>query len=201
MGSEEAYAGYDPTFNIAGAHNYNEAGGAFVNGVQVAPQISDENSFNSGIGGLLPSGLQYNLSGNVGETYGTSGGGPVDSTSGNIGVTLDQPLLKNLWIDSTRLAITAAKNQMKSSEQGLRSQLITTISAVENAYYELIYARENVKVDQQALDLAQTQLDQDHQRVLVGTVAERSGTLEQDEAQVAQNRANLIAAQFTLESG
>jgi outer membrane protein TolC len=200
LGLREAYAGYDPTVNVAGQHTYNEIGGEFLNGIPVPAETSDENYFNSSVGGILPSGMQYNLSGNVGETYGSSGGSPFDSTAGTIGVTMTQPLLKNLWIDSTRLAIAAAKNNVKQSVQGLRQQLITTVSAVENAYFELIYARENVGVQQEALELAQTQLDQDRQRVQIGTVAERAGTLEQDEAQVAQSQANLIAAQFTLES-
>ncbi len=198
FGLEEAYAGYDPTFSAAGEHKYNESGGAFQNGLLVSPQITDQNAFNSSLGGLLPSGLQYSLSGNVAETYGTSGGAPFDSTSGDIGLNFTQPLLKNLWTDSTRLGITAAKNEVKQSVQGLRLQLITTVSAVENAYYELIYARENLTVEQQALDLAQTQLDQDRQRVEVGSLAPLD--VQQDEAQVAQSHANLIAAQFTLES-
>ncbi len=194
----EAYAGYDPTFNAAGQHNYNESGGAFQNGLVVPAQVLDENSFSSSLGGSLPSGMQYNLSGNVAETYGSSGGVPFDSTSGNIGVNFTQPLLRNLWIDSTRLAIRAAKNQVKESIQGLRLQLITTVSAVENAYDELIYARENLNVEEQALELAQTQLDQDKQRVEVGSLAPLD--VQQDDAQVAQSQANLIAAQFTLES-
>ena len=90
-------------------------------------------------------------------------------------------LLKNFWIDSTRLTIRVAKNRLKYSEQGLRQQIITSVTAVENAYYELIYAQENVKVQQEALRLAQTQLDQDNQRVQIGTLAERAGTLQQDE--------------------
>jgi len=195
---QAAYAGYDPTFNISGTHAFDESGGSFLNGLLVPPQISDANSFNSGVGGMLPSGLKYNLSGNVGETYGSSAGSPFDSTSGNIGITLDQPLLKNFWTDSTRLAISAAKNQVKSSQQGLRLQLITTISAVENAYYELIYARENLTVEEQALELARTQLDQDRQRVEVGSLAPLD--VQQDEAQAAQSRAALIAAEFTLQS-
>lgn len=194
---DAAYAGYDPTFSVSGNHSFNEAGGAFVNGVQVPPQISDANEFSAGtLSSLLPSGMTYSLNGNVGETYGSSGGHSIDSTSGNIGVSLDQPLLKNFWIDSTRLGITAAKNQVKSSEQGLRNQLITTVSAVENAYFELIYARENLEVVQRALNLAQTQLDQDRQRVEVGSLAPLD--VQQDEAQVAQSHANLIAAEFTL---
>jgi outer membrane protein TolC len=113
-------------------------------------------------------------------------------------VQLTQPLLKNFWIDNTRLTIRVAKNRLKYSEQGLRQQVITSVTAVENAYYELIYALENVKVQQQALELAQTQLDQDRQRVQIQVLAERGGTIEQDEAQVAQSKANLIAAQSTL---
>jgi outer membrane protein TolC len=195
---EAAYAGYDPTFNISGAHNYDESGSLFQNGLHVPTQTSDQNAFNSGFVGALPGGLSYDLSGNVSETYGSSGGAPFDNSGGSIGVSLDQPLLKNLWIDSTRLGIMVAKDQLKQSVQGLRQQLITTISALENAYYELIFAQENLTVQEQALELSQTQLDQDQQRVQVGSLAPLD--VQQDEAQVAQNRANLIAAQFTLES-
>ena len=96
---------------------------------------------------------------------------------------MTQPLLKNFWIDNTRLTIRVAKNRLKYSEQGLRLQVITSVTAVENAYYELIYAQENVKVQQEALVLAQTQLDQDQQRVQIGTLAQLD--VQQDEAQVA----------------
>ncbi|HUC84668.1 MAG TPA: TolC family protein [Candidatus Acidoferrales bacterium] len=195
---DAAYEGYDPTFNINGQHNFNETAGQYYNGLFVPAQVSDQNVFNSSLGGTLPSGLQYSFSGNVANTYGSQSGFPFDTTSGSMGVTLDQPLLKNLWIDSTRLAISAAKNQIKYTKQGLRLQLITTVSAVENAYYELIYARENLTVEQQALELAQTQLDQDRQRVEVGSLAPLD--VQQDESQVAQSRANLIAAQFTLQT-
>jgi outer membrane protein TolC len=196
-----AYAGYDPTLNISGQHNYN------VSPSVVSPYstnfvpatVADQNSFKSDIGGVLPWGLQYDFSGNIAEQYGSKADSPFDNSSGSIGVTtLTQPLLKNFWMDNNRLAIRAAKSQLKQSEQALRLQLITTVAAVENAYFELIYARENVTVEQEALTLAQTQLDQDRQRVQVGSLAPLD--VQQDEAQVAQSRANLIAAQFTLES-
>ena len=191
-----AYGGYDPLFNISGQHNYNKSG---VDGVP--PTISDGNSFKSDLGGSLPWGLQYDFSGNISEQYGLVPSGLSSSTNfdnsgGTIGVQLTQPLLKNFWIDNTRLTIRVAKNRLKYSEQGLRLQVITSITDVENAYYELIYARENVKVQQEALDLAQTQLDQDKQRVQIGTLAQLD--VQQDEAQVAQSRANLIAAQSTF---
>ena len=196
-----AYGGYDPTVNISGQHNYDVSGSIFENGFEVPGSVSDENSFNSGIGGTLPTGLQYDFSGNVNQQYGAYNPGatnasPFKSSEGSIQVQLTQPLLKNFWIDTTRLNIRVAKNRLKYSEQGLRQQIITSATAVENAYYELIYALENVTVQQEALELAQTQLDQDNQRVQIGTLAILS--VQQDEAQVAQSQANLIAAQFTL---
>jgi outer membrane protein TolC len=193
LGLDEAYAGYDPSFSFQGTHSHNNAGGQDgTNGVV----LTENNSFSSGLGGTLPSGATYNLFGNVGDSYVPA----PEYSSGQAGVNFTQPLLQNLWIDSTRLGISAAKNQVKYTAQGLRQQLITTISAVENAYYELIYARENLKVAEEALNEAQTQLDEDQQRVQIGTIAERAGTLEQDEAQVAQDKANLISAQYTLEA-
>jgi outer membrane protein len=194
-----AYSGYDPAFSISGTHNYDVAPSRFSSFTtnQTPPTISDQNSFNSGIKGTFPLGLQYDFSGNISETYGNNGL-PFDSSGGNIGVSLLQPLLKNFWIDTTRLNILVAKNRLKYSEQGLRQQLITSVTAVVNAYYELIFAQQNVQVQQQALDLAQTQLNQDKQRVQIGTLAILS--VQQDESQAAQSQANLIAAQSTLDT-
>lgn len=196
------YGGYDPTFTFSGTHTYSDSGAAFENGQHVAGQEYNEDSFNSAISGTLPwLGTMYNLGGNVSSTKGTSFATnivyPFQSSSGQIGaLTLTQPLLKDFWIDQTRLNVRVAKNRLQYSEQGVRGQVITSVTAVANAYYELIYARENVKVEQEALVLAQTQLDQDQQRVQIGTLAQLD--VQQDEAQVATSKANLIAAQNTL---
>jgi HAE1 family hydrophobic/amphiphilic exporter-1 len=193
-----AYGGFDPTFTFSGQHNYNtQPGGGFnqFSTNAIPARITEADSFNSSLGGTLPEGLQYSLSGNIADT--TSSANP-ESTSGSIGINLTQPLLKNFWIDDTRLTIRVAKISLKNSEQGLRGQIITSVTAVANAYYELIYAQQNVQVQQEALNLAQTQLDQDNQRMQIGTLAQLS--VQQDEAQVAQNQANLITAQSTLET-
>lgn len=204
-----AYSGWDPTFNISGQHNYDVSPSTYssVTGAQTPSAVSDVNQFNADVGGTLPWGLYYDFNGNISERYGTTynlntNGVPVpsrfDNSSGFIGVTLKQPLLKNFWVDQTRLNIRVAKNRLKYSEQGLRLQLITSVTAVVNAYYELIFAQQNVAVQQEALNLAQTQLDQDKQRVQIGTLAILS--VQQDESQVAQAQANLIAAQSALDT-
>ena len=193
-----AYGGFDPQFNLGGTHNYNDQGALFQYGQIFPPTIENNNTFSSGISGLTPWGMNYDASGNISDQHIAIGTNYTSSSGGSFGITLTQPLLKNFWIDNNRLTILVAKNRLKYSEQGLRQQIITTVTAVENAYYELIYARENVQVQRDALALAETQLGDDKQRMVVGTVAERGGTIEQDEAQAAQSRANLIAAQNTL---
>ena len=198
---QSAYGGYDPQFVLGGSHSYNDSG-AYLDqsGNFTLPTINNQNSFNSGFTGATPWGMNYNLGGNIYEqhvskTFSTNfltG----DSSSGAVGLSVTQPLLKNFWIDNNRLTIQINRTQLKISEQALRGQIITTVTAVENAYYELIFARENVNVEQESLVLAQTQRDQDKQRVQVGSLAPLD--VQQDEAQVAQSRANLIAAENTL---
>ena len=186
-------------------HQRNDTGPEFQNGLPVPASTSDQNTFTPDLSGSLPWGMTYDFNGTIQNTrnlnftvntnlLATSTN--YQASSGSASLTLTQPLLKNFWIDNSRLTIKLAKNQLKSDEQGLRLQLITSITAVENAYYELIYAQENVEVQQEALVLAQTQLDQDRQRVQIGTLAQLD--VQQDEAQVATSRANLIAAQYTL---
>jgi outer membrane protein TolC len=189
-GLRAAYGGYDPLFSLSSEHSHDKSGPeGFI------PSSSAINRFNSDLSGSLPWGMAYDLSGAVSDQrFFAATNSP--SSSGSIQAMLTQPLLKNFWIDNTRLTIRVAKNRLKYSEQGLRGQIIATVSAVETAYYELIYARESVKVQQQALELAQTQLDQDKQRVQIGTLAQLD--VQQDKAQVASSRANLIAAQYTL---
>jgi outer membrane protein TolC len=202
------YGGYDPTFSFEGLHQDTRQGATIQSdGSYTLPTTSQNNTFTPDLNGSTPWGMTYDLAGNISENHLTKSYNAKnfntnvflpDNSSGSVGLTLQQNLLKNFWIDNTRLSISAAKNQLKISEQGLRLQLITTATAVEDAYYELIYARENLKVQQEALVLAQQQLSDDQTRVKIGTIAESGGTIEQDESQVAQNRANLIAAQYTL---
>ena len=197
-----SYGGYDPTFDFSGTHNYNDSGGSFQNGQHIAGSEYNADNFSSDLKGTLPWwGTMYDLGGNASSTKGQNGVSnftlPFQQSSGSVGaISLTQPLLQNFWIDKTRLSIRQGKITLQSSEQVLRQQIIKSVTAVENAYYEVIYAQENVKVQQEALNLAQTQLDQDKQRVQIGTMTQLDE--QQDEAQVASSKANLIAAQNTL---
>jgi outer membrane protein TolC len=193
------YSGYDPMFNFTGQHNYYNSGPRYENGQLILGSVSEQNSFNSGFSGGTPWGMTYNLSGNITDSnIGTNNSYGLHNNFGAISINVVQPLLKNFWIDTTRLNIKVAKNRLKYNEEGLRQQLISSVTAVIDAYYELMYAEQNVQVQQDALVLAQTQLDQDQQRVQIGTLAILS--VQQDQSQVAQKVANLISAVSTRDT-
>ena len=106
--------------------------------------------------------------------------------------SFDQPLLKNFWVDNARLQIFLDKKNLKITELDLRAQVMNSITAVEQAYYNLIYSQENVKVEQKALQLAEQLLAENRERVLVGTLAPLDE--KQAEWQAASSKADLLAA-------
>jgi outer membrane protein TolC len=193
-----AYGGYDPQFTASGEHDYTRTASL----TNTPPDVERSDVLNAGLNGSLPWGMSYNLQGNLSDNTGINWSGPgafspIDNSQGSqASIMLSQPLLKNLWIDETRMTISVDKNRVKYSEQALRLQLITSLAAVQTAYYELIYAGENVKVQEQALQLAQQLYDEDKKRVEVGTLAPLDE--KQAESQVAAQRAAVLAAQQTL---
>jgi outer membrane protein TolC len=219
---ELARAGYDPNFTMTGDHDYAETGGRFFSFDVTNPPpartvhlLSDDgvretDSFTSKINGLGPYGLSYELSGNLTDTrasthvFGAQTAGQVPSTArilsesvgGSVGLTLTQPLLRNFLTDNTRYSIAIAKNRLKSSELGLQLQIINILTAVEQAYYQLIFARESVQVQAEGLRLAQRLAGDDRKRVQIGMLPRLDE--KQSESQVAARQADLSAAQREL---
>jgi outer membrane protein len=119
-----------------------------------------------------------------------------ETYSGQAGfLQLRQPLLKNFWVDSTRLQIFLDKKSLQSSELDLVNQVMTSVTAVEQAYYDLVSAQETVKVQEKALELAERLTAENKKRVEVGALAPLDE--KQSESQAATSRADLIAARNT----
>ena len=198
---QAAYAGYNPAFTFGGAHNYSKSGGGFNPSIGLVPATTgDQNTFNSSLAGLTPWGLNYNLKGNLQESYGQGAQGnltsPFDDANGSASITLSQPLLKNFWMDQTRFNIKVGKNRVKYTELGLKQNTMTLVTSVEQAYYDLIYSRENVTVQEKAVELAMQLVVENKKRVEVGALAPLDQ--KQAEAQAETGRAYLIAAKSAL---
>jgi len=120
-----------------------------------------------------------------------SGRTPFETTSATAGaLSLNQPLLKNFWIDADRLTILIDKKELQKSEADFRDTLMSTTTQVETAYLRLIQANENVVVQQKALELAEQTLAENKKRVQVGAMAPLEE--QQAEAQAAASRVTLL---------
>lgn len=192
-----AYAPYDPTGAFSGQHQHSQSGPTFLGTNVIGGVLSDQDSFDTSLNGLLPFGTTYRFSGTTADTVQDQGVAGIKRNAGaQASVQVTQPLLKNLWIDSTRLVIQVDKNRLKYSELQLELELMQTITQVEQAYYDLIYSRENVIVQQKAAEQTDQLVVESKKKLEVGALAELD--LASAEAQAAQNRAAIIVAQAQL---
>ncbi len=100
------------------------------------------------------------------------------------------------FLPSTRF-IRIAKNNREISDVAFRLQIITTVDQIENMYWDLVYAYENVRVQQESLTYAQKALDDARHQAQVGTVPPIQVVSAQ--STVATDQQNLIVAQNNLQ--
>jgi outer membrane protein TolC len=115
----------------------------------------------------------------------------------NFQFRLTQNLLQGLGsLPNTRF-IRIAKNNREISDVAFRLQVITTVDQIENMYWDLVYAYENVRVQQESLAYAQKALDDAKQQAQVGTAPPIQVVSAQ--STVATGQQNLILAQNNLQ--
>ena len=93
--------------------------------------------------------------------------------------------------------IRIAKNNREISDVAFRLQVITTVDQIENMYWDLVYAYENVRVQQESLTYAQKALDDARSQAQVGTAPPIQVVSAQ--STVATGQQNLIVAQNNLQ--
>jgi len=189
---------YDPNFFFSYRQSHRQEPGRFDPTIGNIPgSQSDTDNFSTGISGQLPTGTRYSFQTSISETEVNNVGFSFNQFAGNAAFSqLRQPLLKNFWIDGARLNIKLAKNQLNQSDLLLEWQIMNTLVQVELAYYDLIFAQENVKVQEKAVQLAERLLSENKKRVEIGTMAPLDE--KQAESQVAARRADLLGANRTL---
>ena len=110
-------------------------------------------------------------------------------------VTLQQQLLNGFGRFANRRNILIAKNNRKLADYVFEQQAITTVTSTINAYWELVFARSNVEVQQQAVATSQRLYGDNRKQLEIGTMAPLDVT--RAEAQLALDQQNLIVAQTT----
>jgi outer membrane protein len=110
--------------------------------------------------------------------------------------TANQQLLNGFGLLANERNIRIARLNKNLADETFQQQVITTITAVGNAYWELAFARGNVDVALHQIELANKLYSDNKKQVDIGTLAPLE--IVQAEAQVATANQSLIVDQTTL---
>jgi outer membrane protein len=154
---------------------------------------------NASIRDVIPTGGSFSLS-TTNQRFTRSGAGTTISPgfSTGLGFGFTQPLARNFGVDITRRGIIIARNNLGFSREAFRGLLLDSTSTVEQAYYDLIYARRFVDVVKEALFLARDQSRITQIRIDVGASAPLD--ILQPRVQIATGEENLITAVANVRS-
>ena len=117
--------------------------------------------------------------------------------SSNFQFRITQNLLQGFGSLPNLRFVRIAKNNREISDVAFRLQIITTVDQIEDMYWDLVYAYENVRVQEEALTYAQKALDDSKKQAQVGTVPPIQVVSAQ--STVSTDEQNLILAQNNLE--
>jgi outer membrane protein len=115
------------------------------------------------------------------------------STAGSVSLSITQPLLQGLSPAVNRRDIKAARNNLKITDLQMKMQVITTVSALLNLYWDLVSFNDDVRLKQRALDLAQKLYDDNRSQVQLGTLPQIEVT--RAAAEVSARRGDLVQSQ------
>jgi outer membrane protein len=115
--------------------------------------------------------------------------------SSSLIVSVQQQLLNGFGRFANLRNILIAKNNRRLADYVFEQQAITTVTNTIVAYWELVFARANVEVEQQAVSTSQRLYGDNKKQLEIGTLAPLDVT--RAEAQLASDQQNLIIAQTT----
>ncbi|MBI1842554.1 MAG: TolC family protein [Verrucomicrobia bacterium] len=191
-----SYGVYDPLFRFNARKDHLDSPDIF-NPRKVSGDIQydiDTVTYGAGIGGKLPTGGFYDLSGMLTrwKDFSDFGGLVPPIRTNEYGfttmLTLSQPLLKNFWIDADRLVIQVNKKNLKISELALLKTIMNTIGNVESAYYDAISASEALRIQRATYEKTRKLLGDVQARIQAGTMpALEEKLLDYDVASLAED--------------
>jgi outer membrane protein len=152
-----AKAGYDPTLTATANRSFNQAAasGSTLDGSKTGLR-KDTTDATVGLSQKIPTGATATLGTDLNKDATNSTFSTINPAyTGNISLLVTQPLLKNAGFDDNLAAIRRAKIGVQIADLNFKSTVLTVIFNVETAYYNLIFAREQYKAQEDSLRLAQ----------------------------------------------
>lgn len=127
------------------------------------------------------------------------------SVSGNLDLFLTQNLLQGFGRSVNARNIVVAKNNEKVNELQLKQQVITTVAAVLNLYWDLVSFNDDVRLKQAALAAARKLEEDNRAEARLGAVAQIDVTRAEAEVQareqdLAISQTNLLEQEIVLKN-
>ena len=147
-----------------------------------------------GFNQILPTGANYQVGWNSYRATSTSFFSNYEPLiNSNLSLSITQPLLRNRTIDQYRQQLEATRKDRSAADVQLNSTIQATTRNVKNAYWDLAYQIDNLKAQQQSLDLAKRLLADNEKRVQIGTMAPID--IVEAQSEVARNEESVIVAE------
>jgi outer membrane protein TolC len=163
-------------------------------GATAASIVSHTSQFNTQYSEFFPTGTSMTVNyNNTRSSSSPSANFFIPDVQSSIFVSFNQNLLSGFGLSVNRRNIIIANNNRKIADLAFAQQAITTTTNTITAYWELVYARENVKVQQQAVAVSEKLFNDNKKQLEIGTMAPLDVT--RAEAQLATDRQNFIVAQ------
>jgi outer membrane protein TolC len=112
----------------------------------------------------------------------------------NFGIT--QQLLRGRSLDIVRIKITTARINLRSTVLTNRDSMMTYVQNAESAYWDVVGARDSLRVAEAALALQQISMDRSNKMLELGAMAELD--IFQPRAQLEQSKIQVSQAKFSL---
>jgi outer membrane protein len=120
------------------------------------------------------------------------------SISGNLNFTFSQPLLQNRTGIQFKAPQEIARTQLTITSRQSEARIADLVATAAGQYWDAVRARDNIKVLEQTLALAQKSYDRDKQALDLGALAGLD--IYQSETQVAERKRDLVQAQYAYRS-
>jgi len=112
---------------------------------------------------------------------------------------LTQHLLQGFGFAANNRFIRIAKNNREITDVAFRLQTITTVDQIENMYWDLVFAYENVRVQKESLAFAQKTLSDNQKQVQIGSLAPIEVVRAQSTVAADQQALTLAATNLQLQ--
>lgn len=118
------------------------------------------------------------------------------SFSSSLNFSFTQPLLRRRGLLANRAPIVIARRNLKQSRSNFAAQLSDAVHTAVNRYWDVVQAREQLRVLQQSLDLAEQSYKRDKRALELGALPPLD--IHRSESQVAQRKLSVIQAEYQL---